>query len=73
MFCGANLVSVWVKVVLAGAAVFLLYPFELLLLRSIGVDVANLYAAFGYWALAIFVAPTVAMLVWSYFHRGYQP
>ena len=58
--------ALWAKLLLGAAAVFILLPTEVALLRSIGSDVAMLTDAFGLvGGLLIFASPTLAILVWS--------
>ena len=66
MLYGGCLVAVRLALFAAGILVFT--PLVLLLLHSIGADISGLTTNFGFWGLAIFAAPTLAMLVWSHWH-----
>ena len=61
--------ALWAQLILGAAAVFILLPLEVTLLRGIGSDVAMLIDAFGLvGGLLIFASPTIAILLWSRFY-----
>ena len=53
------------KILLGVAAVFVLIPLGVLVLVSVLDDLGMLVSTFGLWGIAIFLAPTAAILVFT--------
>jgi len=73
MLYGESLVSDVTKILLGVAAVFVLVPLGIAVAFAVLSDAGMLVSEFGVWGLAIFLAPTVAILVWSHFHGPSPP
>ena len=64
---------VTVRLVLLAAGVFVLFPLGVAVALGLLGDLGMLLDAFGWWGVAIFLAPTVAILTWSHFHGDGPP